>query len=351
MSRQHLLRRLAAAVVLLGVLWSIAAVGALCVGTFFVPPAQVLRVLADPALARAGDSGDPTLVQAAQEARIIWDIRLPRVVLASLVGASLALAGVALQGMLRNPLADPYIVGTSSGAAFGAAIAIVLGLSSGFDTAWPIRPIFSFVGALLTMGFVVRLSRVDGRLPVDTFLLAGVVVGSFLWALVSFVMATSQGRMKEIVFWLMGDLSLASWPMVSMVLPYIVVGAAALMVLAHRLNLLSVGEESASALGVQVEGTKLAIVAFASLLTGAAVSVSGLIGFLGLLVPHIMRALCGPDHRVLLPASALAGAAFLVVVDTAARLASPIELPVGVLTALFGGPFFFVILRRRLESW
>lgn len=351
MSRQRLLRRLAAVVVLLGALWWVAAVGALCVGTFFVSPGQVLHVLADPALARAGNGGDPALVGGAQEARIIWDLRLPRVVLASLVGASLALAGVALQGMLRNPLADPYIVGTSSGAAFGAAIAIVLGLSSGFDTAWPMRPIFSFAGALLTMAFVVRLSRVDGRLPLDTFLLAGVVVGSFLWALVSFVMATSQGRMKEIVFWLMGDLSLASWPTVAMVVPYMAVGAAALMMLAHRLNLLSVGEESAAALGVQVEATKLAIVAFASLLTGAAVSVSGLIGFLGLLVPHVMRALCGPDHRVLLPASALAGAAFLLVVDTAARLASPIELPVGVLTALFGGPFFFVILRRRLESW
>lgn len=350
MSPHHLFRRLAIVCALLGALWGTAAVGALCVGTFLVSPAQVVRILGDPALATVVDAPDPTLVGVGQQARIIWDIRLPRVVLASLVGAALAMAGVALQGMLRNPLADPYIVGTSSGAALGAAIAIVLGLSSGFDTAWPARPLFSFLGALLTMAFVVRLSRIDGRLPVDTFLLAGVVAGSFLWALVSFVMATSQGHMKEIVFWLMGDLSLASWPMVKMVAPYLLGAAVALMLTSHRLNLLSMGEESASALGVDVEATKLAVVVFASLLTGAAVSVSGLIGFLGLFVPHILRTLSGPDHRVLLPASALGGAVFLLVADTAARLMSPLELPVGVLTALCGGPFFFVLLRRRLES-
>jgi iron complex transport system permease protein len=270
------------------------------------------------------------------------------VVLAALVGASLALAGAAFQGMLRNSLADPYIVGTSSGAAFGAALAIVLGLSSGFDAAWPLRPMFAFVGALLTMGFVFALSRVDGRLPVDTFLLAGVVVGSFLWAFVSFILAISQGKMREIVFWLMGDLSLASWPMINMMAPYFVVGSVALFMLSHRMNLLTVGEESAAALGVEVEKTKILIVVFASLLTAAAVSVSGLIGFLGLMVPHLVRSAWGPDHRILLPASALGGAAFLIVADTAARLLGPAEIPVGVLTALFGGPFFFVILRRKL---
>jgi iron complex transport system permease protein len=335
--------RLGSAVLVLVVLLVAVGWGALCVGTYLVPPGQVVRILRDPSLADPADHA-----WLAQEARIVRDIRLPRVLLAALVGASLALAGAAFQGMLRNSLADPYIVGTSSGAALGAAIAIVLGLSSSIDAAWPARPLFAFVGALLTMAFVFALSRLDGRLPVDTFLLAGVVVGSFLWAFVSFLMAASQGRMREIVFWLMGDLSLASWPLVQMILPYFLAGLAALFLLAHRLNLLAVGEESAAALGVDVERTKILVVVFASLLTAAAVSVSGLIGFLGLMVPHLIRSIWGPDHRILLPASALGGATFLVLADTAARMMGPVEMPVGVLTALFGGPFFFVILRRRL---
>lgn len=320
------------------------------VGTVRISEATIVRVLAEPALRTVVDSGDRARDTLGQEARIIWDIRLPRLALASLVGACLALAGAAFQGLLRNPLADPYIVGTSSGAAFGTAVAIALGLSSGVDSAESLRPLFSFAGALLTMYCVVRLARVERRLPVDTFLLAGVVMGSFLWAFVSFIMATANGRMKEIVLWLMGDLSLATWSLVGLVVPYFVLGAVALAALAHRLNLLSMGEESASSLGVDVEATKLVVVAAASLLTAAAVSVSGLIGFLGLFVPHLTRSACGPDHRVLLPVSAIAGAAFLVLADTASRAMSPVELPVGVLTALFGGPFFFVLLRRRLSQ-
>lgn len=319
----------------------------LCVGDAYVPPGDLPRVLADPALQRVVDSPDAAQARLGREARIVLQIRLPRMLLACLVGASLSLAGAAFQGLLRNPLADPYIVGTSSGAAFGAAVAIVLGLSSSFEVAWPARPLFAFLGALATMYFVFALSRVDGRLPVDTFLLAGVVVGSFLWAFVSFLMAVSRGKMQEIVFWLMGDLSMASWSMIGMVVPYFLIGAVALLLMSHRLNLLSIGEESAAALGVDVERTKVAVVVFASLLTAAAVSVSGLIGFVGLMIPHLTRQLWGADHRVLLPACALGGAAFLVLADTAARLVGPTEIPVGVLTALFGGPFFFVILRRR----
>lgn len=350
MSRASLFRRLVLVAVVLGGGLAAASLGALCVGTFLLTPSQVLRVVANPDVASEVESPDPGRVAVAQQARIVWDIRLPRVAVAALVGACLALAGCALQGLLCNPLADPYIVGTSSGAALGMAVAVVLGVSSGFDAVWPMRPLFAFAGAMLTMIFVVRISRVEGRLPVDVLLLAGVVAGSFLWALVSFLMAGSQAHMREILFWLMGDLSLASWPMAGMIAPYVLVGTFALMWVAHPLNLLSVGEASAAALGVDVERTKLAVVAFASLLTAAAVSVSGLIGFLGLFVPHCMRSACGPDHRVLLPASALGGAAFLVVADTATRLMSPTELPVGVLTALFGGPFFFVILRRRLTE-
>jgi len=350
MSRGTLASRFATAILAVLLVTFCVSFLSLCVGDSFVPPTHVLRILADPTLQDVVESPDASLAHLGREARIVREIRLPRVVLAALVGASLSLAGAAFQGLLRNPLADPYIVGTSSGAACGAAIAIVLGLSSSFDVAWPARPLFAFVGALATMYFVFALSRVDGRLPVDTFLLAGVVVGSFLWAFVSFLMAASHGKMQEIVFWLMGDLSMASWPMIRMMAPYFVIGAVALLLLSHRLNLLSIGEESAAALGVEVERTKLIIVVFASLLTAAAVSVSGLIGFVGLMVPHLTRSIWGPDHRVLLPACALGGAAFLVLADTAARLMSPAEIPVGVLTALFGGPFFFVILRRRLLS-
>lgn len=348
MNRSTMARRLAILSVVLVTVYLFTALLSLCVGTFLVTPAHIVRILTKPELESLCESTDPSVAWLGQQARIVREIRLPRVLLASLVGASLALAGAAFQGMLRNPLADPYIVGTSSGAACGAAIAIALGLSQSFDVAWPARPLFSFFGAILAMVFVFALSRVDGRLPVDTFLLAGVVVGSFLWAFVSFLLAASHDKMKEIVFWLMGDLSLASWPMISMMWPYLVVGAGALGALSHRLNLLALGEESAAALGVAVERTKILIVVFASLVTAAAVSVSGLIGFVGLCVPHITRSLSGPDHRLLLPACALGGAAYLVLADTAARMMAPAELPVGVLTALFGGPFFFVILRRRL---
>jgi iron complex transport system permease protein len=195
---------------------------------------------------------------------------------------------------------------------------------------------------------VYHLAQVGGRLPVETFLLAGVVVGSFLWAFVSFILTLARSRMQEVVFWLMGDLSSADYSQVVTVAPYLVVGAATLFLLSHTLNLLTLGEESAFHLGVPVEAIKVLIVAVASLLTAAAVSVSGLIGFVGLMVPHLTRAVTGPDHRLLLPASALAGGAFLLLADTLARsVAVDQEIPVGVITALLGGPFFFALLRRR----
>lgn len=275
---------------------------------------------------------------------ILLDLRLPRALLAAAVGACLSGAGVAFQALLRNPLADPYVVGASAGAALGAALAIILGMSA-------VLPLAAFLGALAAMAFIVRLARVGGALPVDTFLLAGVVVGSFLWSLVSFLLTLARQDMPRIVFWLMGTVQDARWSQFPMILPYLALGLGGLYWASLSLNLLTLGEEAAIPLGLPAERAKLGVLLGATLLTAAAVSVSGLIGFLGLIVPHLCRGLVGPDHRLLLPAAALGGASFLVLCDTLARTALPgQELPVGVITALVGAPFFFWLLatRRRL---
>ncbi len=275
---------------------------------------------------------------------ILLEVRLPRALLAGAVGACLATAGVAFQALLRNPLADPYVVGASSGAALGAALAILLGLTA-------VLPLAAFAGAVAAMAFIVRLARIGGTLPVDTFLLAGVVVGSFLWSLVSFLLTLAHQDMPRIVFWLMGSLADARWSQLPMILPYLALGLGGLFLASLTLNLLTLGEEAAIPLGLPAERAKLWVLLGATLLTAAAVSVSGLIGFLGLIVPHLCRGLVGPDHRLLLPAAALGGASFLMLCDTLARTLLPgQELPVGVITALLGAPFFFWLLytRRRL---
>lgn len=275
---------------------------------------------------------------------ILLDVRLPRALLAIAVGACLSSAGVAFQALLRNPLADPYVVGASSGAALGAALAILLGLTA-------VLPLAAFLGAVGAMAFIVRLARIGGALPVDTFLLAGVVVGSFLWSLVSFLLTLARQDMPKIVFWLMGSLSDARWDQLPMIVPYLAIGLGGLYAASLSLNLLTLGEEAAIPLGLPAERAKLWVLLGATLLTAAAVSVSGLIGFLGLIVPHLCRSLTGPDHRLLLPAAALGGGGFLLLCDTLARTLLPgQEVPVGVITALLGAPFFFWLLytRRRL---
>lgn len=283
------------------------------------------------------------------QAAIVAELRLPRALLAFLVGASLALSGAAFQALLRNPLADPYIVGTSAGAAVGTAVAIVL-VPCGLLLD---RPLIAFLGAVATMVVVYRLAVVGGRLPTETFLLSGVVVGTFLWALVSMLLLLARERLQEVIYWLMGDFSTAGYAEIRLALPYMVLGVVALLLLAHPLNLMTLGEESAFHLGVPVERLKLAVVAVASLLTAAAVSVSGLIGFVGLVVPHVVRSLTGSDHRFMLPAAALGGGTFLVLADTLSRslLSGGQELPVGVVTALCGAPFFLALLKRRRQAF
>ena len=281
---------------------------------------------------------------------IVLDLRLPRVLLGMMVGASLALAGCGFQSIMRNPLADPYIVGTSAGASLGVAVAIVLHLPAPVSWLSPL-PFFAFLGALSAMLAVYCLSRVRGTLPMDTFLLAGVVVGSFAGAMVSFLMTIAGNDLQNLLAWLMGSLAQADYHLISLAAPYMALGGAILLGLASSLNLMGLGEESAQSLGLNVERFKLLVIAAGALVTAAAVASAGLIGFVGLFIPHIARILVGPDHRILLPVAALSGAAFLVLADLAARtLAAPRELPVGVLTALIGAPFFFWLLRSRRRN-
>ena len=281
---------------------------------------------------------------------IVFAIRLPRVLLAGLVGAALALSGATYQGLFRNPLADPYLIGVASGAALGATVALVLRLPAGLyalgATQWA-----AFAGAALAVALVYGLARVGGTTPLTTLLLAGVAVGTLATALTSLLMYWSGDQLLTIYGWLLGGLTLASWPRAGLLLVYLGAGALALAPAGRTLNALQLGEEGAQALGVDVEKVKLLLVVVATLLTAAAVSVSGLIGFVGLIMPHVARLLWGPDHRVLLPLSALCGAIFLIAVDGLARtVIAPGELPVGVITALCGAPFFLFLLRRSKRA-
>jgi iron complex transport system permease protein len=278
------------------------------------------------------------------EARVIVrEIRLPRVLLAMLVGAALAVSGTALQALLRNPLADPYVLGISSGAALGAIIALWVG-----GRLAAASPLVAFAGALVTMAWVYLLGRRAGRLASYTLVLAGVITASFLSAVILFVLTLLSTRdVRGIAFWLMGDLSVVTETQLRILLPVVVLGILTLYTFAKDLNVLLLGEEEAAHLGVNVARVQTAVYLLASLLTGVAVSVSGAIGYLGLLVPHLGRMVVGNDHRTLLPTAALGGAIVLTLSDTLARtVVAPAELPVGAVTALAGAPVFIYLLRR-----
>jgi iron complex transport system permease protein len=278
---------------------------------------------------------------------IVRQLRLPRALQAALVGAALALSGAAFQALLRNALAEPYILGVSSGAAVGAVGTLVLG--AGATAAWAL-PAGAFAGALLAIGLVFRIAAgVGPGLDTRVLLLAGVVVAAFFNALILLLLTfADQDTYRSALFWMMGSHAGATWPGVAAAGAYLAAGAAVLLALARPLNLLAVGEETATYLGARVERTKRLAFGAASLLAAGAVAVSGVIGFVGLVVPHVARLLWGSDHRTLLPGAALLGASFLVLCDLAARLvARPGELPIGVVTAFVGVPFFVWLLRRR----
>jgi len=282
--------------------------------------------------------------------QVVLDVRLPRAVMGGCVGALLALAGVLLQGFLRNPLAEPYLLGVSSGAGLAVTIALLAGVPAFIYGIYTV-PLFAFAGALVALVAVYLLAQFRGRLMVTTLVLAGVVVSSFLSALIMLLASTSTERFFEVFAWLMGHLQPVNSGAVSWISIWTLLGLAAVWAQARDLNALMLGEEEAVSLGVRVEPFKRALFLLASLLTGAAVAVSGLIGFVGLVAPHAARLMVGSDHRRLIPASALTGAVLLLLSDTLARLVvAPAELPVGVVTALVGGPFFLVLLLRHARE-
>ena len=284
----------------------------------------------------------------------IFIIRLRRVILAALVGAALACSGVVLQAILRNPLADPYILGISSGAGLGVIIAILSGISWSFWGGSPMA-VFAFAGSLLTVWLVWYIGRFTGKSQMTGLLLAGVVVNAFFSAVIMFLTSIANSRqLRATIFWLMGNITEKDWAALGVSGGCILAGIIALFTICHRLNVLSFGEDEAKKLGVNTERTKVLAFGFAAFITAIAVSLSGLIGFVGLIIPHGVRLVFGPDHRQLLPLSAITGSAFLVVADTVARTVFGQEqLPVGVITAIAGGPFFLVLLARysRKVSW
>ncbi|MFB6121407.1 MAG: iron chelate uptake ABC transporter family permease subunit [Halobacteriaceae archaeon] len=273
---------------------------------------------------------------------IVLQLRLPRIALAAAVGAALAVAGTVMQGFFRNPLADPSIIGVSTGAAAGAVAVLVLPALIPFGL-----PVAALVGGLVTAFAVYLIATRDGHTPVATLLLAGVAIQTFLGAAISFMMVQSKPHsLRAAVVWLIGSLGDSAWSEAATVTGATVVGLLVLGSYGRDLNVLLLGEADAHAVGVEVERTKRILLAVSSLLTGFAVMYVGVIGFVGLVVPHVMRLLVGPDHRVLLPTSALAGASFLVISDTIARAGAQ-EFPVGIVTAAVGAPFFLYLLRRR----
>jgi iron complex transport system permease protein len=280
---------------------------------------------------------------AGEKARLLASLRWPRVVLAALVGGCLALAGAALQALLKNPLADPFLLGTSGGAAAGAACAALVGASP------LVSPAAAFVGAAGASVGVAALARRGGRLDLQRLLLAGLVANAFFSALLLAAFSVASGEAaRTMLFWMMGSLADATPGRDAVLLPYALAGAAVLATMAPRLNLFAVGEENAAALGVDIERSKRTIFLAASLLTGAAVAFAGVIGFVGLLVPHAVRLVSGNDQRVLLPLSALAGATLLVTADAFARaVVAPAELPIGAITAALGAPLFAWLLLRN----
>ncbi|GAB3688558.1 vitamin B12 ABC transporter permease BtuC [Salinarchaeum chitinilyticum] len=272
---------------------------------------------------------------------IVVDIRLPRVVLAATVGCGLAAAGTVMQGLFRNPLADPSIIGVSTGAAVGAVAAMTLPALVPLG----LQPM-AFITGLCTAFAVYWIATENGRTPVATLLLAGVAIQALLGAATSYMLITSGDSMEEVVFWLMGNLHAAQWPDLHYTFPIVLLGTLALWAFAADLNVLVMGEEDAHHLGVEVERTKRILLGLATIVTAAGVAVAGVIGFVGLIVPHVLRLLVGPDHRVLVPTSALTGGAFLVAADAISRT-TPEAIPVGIVTAVAGGPFFLYLLRER----
>ena len=282
--------------------------------------------------------------------KIVTNIRLPRIVLASLIGMGLSVVGVAFQGMFKNPMADPYVLGVSSGAALGAASAIVLGYNAKF-MGLGIIAIMAFVGAIITTVCVYNIARVGNKVHTNTLLLTGIAISLFLSSVISVLMIFNRNQIEKIIFWTMGSISAASWEQVLTLIPFIGFGTLFILFFSRELNIILLGDESAKNLGVEIERVKKIILVIASFMVAACVSVSGIIGFVGLIIPHMVRILVGPDHRVLIPFSALGGAIFVILSDTFARtIVAPIEIPLGVVTAILGAPYFIYLIYKSKKK-
>ncbi|QMV41481.1 FecCD family ABC transporter permease [Cohnella cholangitidis] len=316
----------------------------LSMGTASLPVSQVWSILWHQ-LPYVGDWVTPDWPVSSEQ--IILKVRLPRVLLAILIGACLSLAGAGFQGVLRNPLADPYTLGVASGSAVGAALVILFGLQVVLLGQWMI-PAVAFVTGMLSLFIVLRLAIINGKFQLETLILSGVVVQAFLGSMVSFMVSLSDKVINEIIFWLMGSLSLRGWSFTLMLVPYFLIGLAVLLSYGRTLNLFALGERQAEHLGVNVVRTRMIVLCVSTLITAAAVSVAGTIGFVGLVVPHLVRLMVGPDYRILLPVTAIFGGIYLLWADTLARmLLSPTEIPLGVVTAFLGAPFFAYLLRKN----
>jgi len=312
-------------------------------GSFAIPPATIAAMFWHRLTGLASASWPQSWET------VVFDIRMPRILLAALVGGALAPSGAAYQGLFRNPLADPYLLGISAGAGLGATIAIAFDLSMYWGGLGAIS-LLAFAGALIATVLVYALAQVGGRTSPITLLLAGVALGAFLTSMTTFLMFYSRDAFQtvHIVGWLMGSFVLSNWTKVWLLGPVLAVGGAVMWMYAHRLNVLQLDDDQAQQLGVPVERTRLVLIIVASLVTATAVAVSGIIGFVGLIVPHAVRLIWGPDYRFVLPMSVLCGAVFMMLADGLARnVLSPTELPVGVVTAFCGAPFFLYLLRQK----
>ncbi|KIO61738.1 hypothetical protein B4065_1210 [Caldibacillus thermoamylovorans] len=312
------------------------------IGTVTVPIGDIVKIIGSRLFNTSHVNVDPMYTT------IVWNIRFPRVVLAGLVGASLAIAGAAFQGLLRNPLADPYTLGVSSGASVGAVLTIFLHISIPVIGSYTL-PFLSILFALITIiAVLIFAKRIDRSMKVETIILTGVIFSSFLSAFISLMIALTGDELRQIVSWLMGSVSMRGWEYIQIILPFFLIGSFLLLMNGNELNAMSFGEERAQHLGVNVKRRKMLVLTAGSILTGAAVAVSGTIGFVGLVIPHLTRLLWGPDHKHLLPLSMLTGSAFLILADLTARtVISPTELPIGVITSLIGAPVFAAILIRN----
>ncbi len=308
-------------------------------GITSIPVGEINRILVSKLLGAGAGA-----VDAGSEA-IIWKVRMPRVILGFLAGGGLSVCGAAYQGIFRNPMADPYILGVSSGAALGASLGIIMHGSGGF-AGLSLTALLAFAGAFATVFVVYHISRRGRTVPVASLLLSGIAVGQSLTALMSLVMIFNVQSMNQIMFWTLGSLNGKGWPQVMLAAPWLAAGAAVLLSMRRELDIMLMGVETATQLGVDTERLKKKVLISSSVITAVLVSVTGIIGFVGLVVPHVVRLAVGPKHRILLPFSLLFGGTFLVICDTLARSLSPSEIPVGIITAAFGGPFFLYLLRR-----